>query len=66
MPWTKPYGPPHNVRLDPAAYEVQGQVCFVTIRAHGESRPFTVPEVNQAVLDALEAEQSASGCAVYS
>ena len=40
MPWTKPYHPPHNQRLDPKLYTCANRVYFLTIRAYIHQSPF--------------------------
>jgi len=65
MPWTKPYTPARNQRLDPALYSRAGVVCFITIRAYRNEIPFVRADLNRMILDTLREEQQRQDCSVY-
>lgn len=65
MPWTKPYRPPRNQRLDTACYTWADRVYFMTIRAYGDQSPFVRDDLNGVVLDTLREEEERQKCAVY-
>ena len=65
MPWTKPYHPPKNQRLDPELYKDANRVYFITVRAYRNQSPFVRTGLNQLVLDVLRAEQERQNCVVY-
>jgi putative transposase len=65
MPWTKPYHPPQNQRLDAEVYAQAGRICFITICAYLDRAPFVRADLNQLVLDMLREEQDRQHCAVY-
>jgi len=65
MPWTKPYRPPQNQRLDAELYAQAGRICFITICAYLDRAPFVRADLNQLILDTLREEQERQDCAVY-
>jgi putative transposase len=65
MPWTKPYTPAKNQRLDPTLYSRAGIICFVTIRAHANQSPFLREDLNRMLLDTLREEQGRQDCSVF-
>ena len=65
MPWTKPYHPAQNRRLDVETSRSAGQVCFITIRAFGQRPPFTRADLCRLALGVLRDEQARQGCTVY-
>lgn len=65
MPWTKPYRPPANPRLDPDLYQDPSSVCFITIRAYGNQSAFVLPALNARVIDLLREEQERQRCRVF-
>jgi len=65
MPWTKPYHPPLNERLDADLYSQSNCVIFITVRAFGSQSPFVSPPLNRRVLDILRSEQARLSCQVY-
>jgi putative transposase len=65
MPWTKPYQPPANQRLDSAFYTDPNRVVFITIRAYQNSMPFNTSELNAAIIDCLKAEQTRNRCYIF-
>ena len=65
MPWTKPYRPPENKRLDPKLYADPYRVVFITIRSYQNSTPFDDPLLNAAVLDCLKSEQIRNRCSIF-
>jgi putative transposase len=65
MPWTKPYQPPKNQRLDPTLYTAVNQVCFITVHADRSRPPFVQADLNQRVIDVLVEEQHRQNCAVF-
>ena len=65
MPWSKPYYPSKNRRLDPAVYQRAGQICFITICAYRDQRPFQSDALNQMILGTLREEQDRLACDVY-
>jgi len=65
MPWTKPYRPSANQRLDPDLYQDASRVCFITIRAYRNQSPFVLPALNARVIDLLREEQERQRCRVF-
>jgi putative transposase len=65
MPWTKPYHPPRNQRLDPKLYALSNQVYFITLRADRRQSPFVQAALNQLLLDVLVEEQGRQNCSVF-
>lgn len=65
MPWTKPYQPPRNQRLDPDLYTESNRVVFITIRAYRDLIPFNEASRNAAMLHCLEEEQIRNHCCVF-
>ncbi|HLF27352.1 MAG TPA: transposase [Anaerolineae bacterium] len=65
MPWTKPYQPPKNQRLDPALYADVDRVVFITIRAYQDLTPFNEADRNAAILDCLKEEQARNHCCIF-
>jgi len=65
MPWTKPYRPLRNQRLDATHYTYADHVYFMTIRAYQHQSPFVRDGLNKVVLDTLREEQERQNCAVY-
>jgi putative transposase len=65
MPWTKPYKPPANQRLDPLLYADPNRVVFVTICSFRNSVPFNDTQRNTAILECLQAEQIRNRCQIF-
>lgn len=65
MPWTKPYHPPRNQRLDPELYTYANRVYFITVRAYRNQSPFVTAALNAHTLDVLRNEQSRLRCEVF-
>jgi len=65
MPWSKPYHPSANQRLDLAVYEQPGNIVFITIRAYIHQSPFVSPSLNQMIVDTLAEEAERQQCWVY-
>jgi putative transposase len=65
MPWTKPYHPPRNQRLDAELYIHPYRVYFVTIRACQGRSPFVRPELNAHILNVLRSEHARLRCQVF-
>lgn len=65
MPWTKPYRPAQNQRLDPEQYTVAGRVYFMTLRAYQHHSPFAHSELAQLIIDVLHDEQDRQHCLVF-
>jgi putative transposase len=65
LPWTKPYRPPKNRRLAPELYHDPSRVCYITIRAYRNLRPFVLPALNQGIVELLHEEQARQRCRVF-
>ena len=65
MPWTKPYKPSSNKRLDPEIYQQSGRVTFITICAFARTLPFTLLSMNQMIIEILRTEQQRQNSIVY-
>ena len=65
MPWTTPYRPPKNERLVSEIYRDPSRVCYITIRAYRNLRPFIEPRLNRRVVELLRAEQERQRCRVF-
>ncbi|MBI3914577.1 MAG: transposase [Chloroflexi bacterium] len=65
MPWTKPYHPPKNQRLDPELYKIANDIYFLTVRAFLGKSTFTRDELNQRILGVLRAEQERQNCSIF-
>ena len=65
MPWTKPYHPSRNRRLDPALYTSSGHVCFFTLRSYQHTSPFLQSSLATLVLNTLREEQTRQMCRVF-
>ena len=65
MPWTKPYRPPSNQRLNTELYEQPGYITFITIHARKSQAPFVESAINQMVIDTLQKEQERLHCSVF-
>ena len=65
MPWSKPYQPAKNQRLDAALYACADRVCFFTLRAYQDNNPFSRRDLSVLVLDVLRAEQVLSSGVVF-
>ena len=65
MPWTKPYHPPSNQRLDPDLYRQANRVTFITICACRGHAPFTKDALNRMIVNTLREEQERQNCAVF-
>lgn len=65
MPWTKPYRPANNQRVDPELYESTDTVCFITIRAFAGQSPFVRADLNRLVLTTLNERQEIDNCTVF-
>jgi REP element-mobilizing transposase RayT len=65
MPWTKPYKPSNNLRLEPEFYERPDLVTFITIRAYGNQAPFLHAELNCMILATLQQEQDRLDCMIF-
>lgn len=65
MPWTTPYRSPKNERLAPEIYRDPSRVCYITIRAYRNLRPFIEPRLNRRVVELLRAEQERQRCRVF-
>ena len=56
--------PGRPVHLDRSLYEAANRAYFFTVRAFLGSVPFRSPELNDAVIDALREQSTASRCRV--
>lgn len=65
MPWTKPYLPSKNQRLDLELYAQTGRVTFMTVRAYNHQVPFNNPDICQMIINVLRTEQARLGIIVY-
>ena len=65
MPWTKPYQPPDNQRLDLELYQQANRVTFITICAYRNYAPFTQDALNRMIIETLHEEQERQNCAVF-
>jgi putative transposase len=65
MPWTKPYHPAGNQRLDPELYQQSNLITFITIHSFQDTNPFIRPDLGRMVIDTLFEEQSRLHCRIF-
>jgi len=65
MAWTTPYRPPRNQRLARELYQDPSRVCYITIRAYRNLRPFVLAPLNKRMVELLREHQERQRCRVF-